>query len=522
AFVSAPFILVLDDYHIIDSAEIDAALSALLDLMPPQMTLVLTSRSDPGFPISRLRARGQLLELRADELRFTGGEVAEFLQQTMGLTLPTEQIAALEERTEGWVAGLQMVALSLQNRAEHELEQFVHNFTGSHRFVLDYLVEETLQQQPEHIRLFLLSTAILNRLCGPLCAAVTEQTESQAILESLERNNLFVVPLDDHRQWYRYHHLFTDVLRVYGRTHLSAQVTELHRRASQWYAQQGSSAEAIRHALVAPDFGLAADLIELAWRSMDRSFQEATWLGWVEALPDEMIRVRPVLSTGYAWALLDTNQFAAAEPRLRDAEQWLAAPSAEMVVADEREFRMLPATIAAARAYLAQALGDMGATKTYVQQALALIPADDHFYRGIPAVTLGLAQWAHGELTSAADSFIEAVTSFLKADNLLFVVSGQAVLADIRLVQGRLHDAAEIYEQALQMITERAEPLLRPLANLHRGLSEIRCEQGDFEAALEHLQRSQEFSEQANELNHNHRLYVAMARLEQAQGNLEG
>jgi LuxR family maltose regulon positive regulatory protein len=264
--VATPFILVLDDYHVLDSAEIENALAMLLDLMPPQMTLVLTSRSDPGFPLSRLRARGELVELRADDLRFTEMEAAQFLQQTMGLTLQPAQVAALENRTEGWIAGLQMAALSLQNRPNSDLDSFVNTFTGSHRFVIDYLVEETLLHQPDAVRTFLLATAVLERLSGPLCAAVTQMPHAQEILEMLERNNLFVVPLDNQRHWYRYHHLFADVLQAYMRAKQPELTTISHQRASRWYAKQNARHEAIDHALAANDFEFAAEQIELVVR----------------------------------------------------------------------------------------------------------------------------------------------------------------------------------------------------------------------------------------------------------------
>ena len=333
--VTTPYYLIIDDYHAIDAADVDSALATLLELMPPQMTMVLTSRSDPGFPISRLRARGELIEVRADDLRFTEEEAAQFLRRTMGLTLQAEHITALEKRTEGWAAGLQMAALSMQNRTGEDLDGFVHSFTGSHRFILDYLVEEALQQQPESIRTFLLHTAILDRLCGPLCDAVTGQEESQKILEALERDNLFVVPLDDQRVWYRYHHLFADVLQAQAKVTQPDLVAAHHQRASAWYGQHGLPADAIRHALAAEEYEQAAAFAELTWRSMDRSYRSAIWLGWVKALPDELVRARPVLSAGYAWALLDSGEMEAAETRLRDAERWLAMGERPQAAADE-------------------------------------------------------------------------------------------------------------------------------------------------------------------------------------------
>ncbi|MDQ5811408.1 MAG: helix-turn-helix transcriptional regulator, partial [Actinomycetota bacterium] len=338
--IEEDFVLVLDDYHVIDAREVDDALAYLLEHLPPLMHLVIATREDPHLPLARLRARGQLSELRAADLRFTPSEAAEFLKGVMGLSLSAEDIAALETRTEGWIAGLQLAALSMRGR--EDVASFIRAFAGDNRYIVDYLVEEVLQRQPERIRSFLLQTSILDRLNGPLCDAVTGQEEGNARLEALERGNFFVVPLDDKRKWYRYHHLFADVLNAQLMAEQPDQVSTLHRRASEWYEQNGSAADAIRHALAAEDFERAADLVELAVPEMRRSRQEATLLGWLKALPDELFRCRPVLSVSYAGALLAGGEVEGVEDRLRDAERWLdttadmseraEAPSAEMVV----------------------------------------------------------------------------------------------------------------------------------------------------------------------------------------------
>ncbi|HQU58354.1 MAG TPA: adenylate/guanylate cyclase domain-containing protein, partial [Saprospiraceae bacterium] len=396
------FILVLDDYHLVDSKPVDDALSFLLDHLPPQMHLIITTREDPQLPLSRLRVRGQLTELRAADLRFTPAEAAGFLNQVMGLNLSEEDVAALEARTEGWIAGLQMAALSIQGRAD--TNSFIQAFTGSHRFVLDYLVEEVLQRQPEQVRSFLLQTAILGRLCGPLCDAVTGQEDSSRMLDALERGNLFVLPLDGQRQWYRYHHLFAEVLQAHSKEQQADQLPGLHLRASEWYEHNGAPADAIYHALAAKNFDRAAGLIELAWPSMDANFQSATWLSWVKAIPDELVRHRPVLSVAYAWAVLNDGELEAGEARLWDAERWLdrpadnqnrpEAPSGEMAVSDEEQFRFLPASIATARAYIAQSQGDLTATVKYGREALTRLPEGDHIRRGPAAALLGLTYWA--------------------------------------------------------------------------------------------------------------------------------
>ena len=295
-------VLVLDDYHVIDAKPVDDALSFLIEHLPPRMHLLIATREDPQLPLARLRARGQLSELRAADLRFAPSEAAEFLKRVMGLDLSAQDIAALETRTEGWIAGLQLAALSM--RGLEDVPGFIRAFAGDNRYIVDYLAEEVLQRQPERVRSFLLQTSILERLSGPLCDAVTDQEDGRGMLGALERGNFFVVPLDDKRQWYRYHHLFADVLFAHLMAEQPDRVSTLHRRASEWYERDGSAADAIRHALAAEDFERAADLIELAVPSMRRSRQEATLLGWLKALPDELIHCRPVLNVHYAGTLL--------------------------------------------------------------------------------------------------------------------------------------------------------------------------------------------------------------------------
>ena len=371
------FVLVLDDYHFVDARAIDDALVFLLEHLPPRMHLVIATREDPHLPLARLRARGQLTELRASDLRFTLSEAAEFLNSVMGLGLSAEDIAALESRTEGWIAGLQLAALSMRGR--EDVAGFIRAFTGSHRFVLDYLVEEVLQRQPERIRSFLLQTSILDRLSGPLCDTLTGGKDGRGMLEALERGNLFVFPLDDERQWYRYHHLFADVLQARLMQEQPGHAPPLHQRASGWYERNGSPTDAIRHALAAEDFERAAGLVELAVLEMLGSSQE-TLYRWLMALPDEVVRARPVLSVYYAFALHGRGGFEAADAHLRDAERWLdttaetdeqgEASSADMVVVDQVAFRSLPGTIAVARAYHAGALGEVLSASNHARRAL--------------------------------------------------------------------------------------------------------------------------------------------------------
>ena len=319
--IASDIVLVLDDYHVIDSRDVQDGMAFLLDHLPPRVHLVIAGRADPDLPLARLRARGELIEVRAAELRFTPDEAAAYLNEMMGLALTAQDVAALEGRTEGWIAALQLAALSIQGR--DDVPGFIAGFAGDDRYIVDYLAEEVLQRLPEHVQDFLLQTSILDRLSGPLCDAVTGQGGGKAMLEALERGNLFVVTLDDRRRWYRYHHLFAEVLQARLQDEQHHHVPDLHRRASAWYEQNGEQSVAIRHALAAKDFERAADLVELAVPAMRRGRQEAALRGWVEVLPDDLIRVRPVLSVAYAGVLLLSGEFEGVESRLRDAERWL-------------------------------------------------------------------------------------------------------------------------------------------------------------------------------------------------------
>jgi ATP/maltotriose-dependent transcriptional regulator MalT len=521
-----PFVLVLDDYHLIDATPIDQALTFLLEHLPHQLHLVITTREDPSLPLARFRARGQLSELRAADLRFTAAEAAAFLNHVMGLRLSTDDIAALESRTEGWIAGLQLAALSMHGRSD--TARFIQAFTGSHRFVLDYLVEEVLDRQPERVRSFLLHTALLDRLSGPLCDAVTERADGSGMLDALERSNLFVVPLDDERRWYRYHHLFAEVLHARLLEEQPKQVSALHRRASAWYEQHGLQFEAIRHAFAAEDLGRAAGLVELAARAMLMSSQEETFLGWLKALPDELVRTRPVLSAYYAVALL-SHDLEASEDRLRDAERLLdgmnkrpGAPSAHMVIVDEEEFRCLPGIAAITRAYHAGALGDVSGSVTYAQQALGLLPEDDHLWRGAAAALLGLASWTSGELETAYRSFADSTASMRRIGDITQLIIGAFNLAKIRTAQGRLREAASIYERSLKLAAEAGKSVPPPTADLYVGLSELHREQNDLESASRCLLKSKELGAHSGLSENRYRWYVAMARITEAHGDFGG
>jgi LuxR family maltose regulon positive regulatory protein len=535
--ISDNFVLVLDDYHIIDSKPVDNALTFLLEHLPPQMHLVIATREDPLLPLSRLRARGQLTELRAADLRFTPAEAAEFLNQMMGLNLSAEDIAALETRTEGWIAGLQFAAISMQGH--QDTASFVKSFTGSHYFVLDYLVEEVLQQQSETIQTFLLHTSILERLCGSLCDAVllNPSASGQETLEYLERANLFIVPLDNERRWYRYHHLFGDLLRqrLQRSSTLSSEkeqggVHELHRHASEWYEHNGSAADAIRHALAAEDFARAADLIELAFPAMSRERQFATLLGWLKLLPDEVVRVRPVLCYEYAFSSMYCGENESVEPRLQDAERWLNTgeqpefPLERMVVADQDEFRRLPGLIAMTRGGQALGRGDMPETVKYAQRVLDLAPERDYLMLGGAAAQLGLVAWTSGDLDTARRMTAEGMENLLLGRYISPVIGCAITLTDIQITQGDLHKAMTTCERGLHWATRASAPTLavQGTADMHVGMSSLHYEHNDLETATQCLLTSQALGELAGLPQNPYRWCAAMARIRQAQGDLDG
>jgi LuxR family maltose regulon positive regulatory protein len=517
-------VLVLDDYHAIDAREIHEGMAFLLDHSPPTLHLVLASRADPVLPLARLRARGDLVEIRAADLRFTAEEAAAFLNEAMGLNLAVADVAALEARTEGWIAGLQLAALSLQDRPD--AAGFIRAFAGDDRYILDYLVEEVLRRQPDDVRSFLLHTAILDRLSGPLCDAVTGRGDGSEALAELERGNLFVVPLDDKRHWYRYHHLFADVLRAHLRDEQPGHIPDLHRRASAWFAQHDLPVEAIRHALAAEDFPQAADLIERALAALRRGQSGVAVLGWLKALPDEVISTRPVLSVVYAWALLAGGDYGGVETRLRDAERWLDATTRQpddtpqgIVVANQEEFRRLPATIAIYRAAQAQAAGDQVATATHARRALDLVPEDDHLRRGAAAGFLGIASWASGDLDAAHRHYAAGMASLERAGHVADVIDGAVILADIRTAQGRLRDAERTLEQAVQRAAERGKLDFPRMPDLLVSLSELRRERNDLLTAIQHLHKSQEMATRTGRTS---RWCAAMAWIKAAQGDLDG
>ncbi|MDQ1373328.1 MAG: hypothetical protein QOJ09_666 [Actinomycetota bacterium] len=513
-------VLVLDDYHVIDAQGIHDAMAFLLEHLPSHVHLVISSRADPPLPLARLRARGELVEIRAADLRFTSGEASTYLTEVMGLELAPAQVTALEDRTEGWIAALQLAALSMQGR--DDIAGFIAGFAGDDRYIVDYLVGEVLQQQPEDIRRFLLETSVLRRLNGSLCDAVTCRGDGQAVLERLERANLFLVSLDDRRHWYRYHHLFADVLQAHLLDEQPDLVPALHRRASDWYDEDGDWTEAIGHAMAAADFERAAGLIELATPMLRQTRQEATLRRWVTALPEELFADRPVLTIARVGALMASGDSAGVELLLQSVERWLdpADDGVKPVVVDYDEFARLPAQVEVYRAGLALLAGDIEGTISHANRVLDLAEPSDHLHVGGAAALIGLAEWRVGDLDTARARYAEAVHHFVDGQFLPDVMGCSLALADIQIAQGRLRDATGTFESALDLA--QARPGMRGTPDMHVGLSTLLIERDELAGALQHLDASREHGEHAGLPQNPYRWRVALARLRQAQGDLSG
>ena len=525
ASVRKDVLLVLDDLHVVEDVGIHQQLMFVLDHLPPRAHVMAGTRSDPPMPLARLRAKGALVEIRAADLRFTPDEAGAYLTQSMGLPLSDANVAALEARTEGWIAALQLAALSMQGR--EDLTGFIERFAGDDRYIVDYLVEEVLTRQPASVREFLLLTSILSRMTGPLVDAVTEQTGGRATLEALDRGNLFVVALDDQRQWYRYHHLFGEVLQVNLAAGHPDQIPELHRRAAEWFEARGDRSEAIGHLLAGGHHDRAAELIELATPEMRRNRRERTLRQWNDQLPDELFDIRPVLGVGYVGALMSTGHIGHAADLLRRAEPWVdqpvdAATRRGMVVADWDEFRRLPGAIELYRAALAKLGGDLASTMAHARRVLEVVEPDDHLGRGGGEAFLGLAYWELGDLDLAYRWYAESMVSLERAGHLADVVGGAITKADLRLAQGRLRDARSVYEQELDRATAHGLPYLRGVADMHVGLSDVSYQAGDLGAAEEHLGAAEQLGEENGFPRYPYRSRLARARILQARGDLDG
>lgn len=483
--------LVLDDYHLIASQAVHDSLTFLLEHLPSGVQVVISSRSDPPLPVARFRARGQLVELRAADLRFTLEETTNLLSKVWDLNLPQKSIAALEERTEGWVTGLQLAALSLHGASDPE--GFIQRFTGSHRYILDYLTEEVLEQQPDDVRDFLLETSVLEQLSGPLCDVLTNRNNSQEMLEQLDQANLFLQPLDEDRHWYRYHKLFADLLLARLQATAPERVSKLHYKAAAWCEEHGLIGNAVQHTLAASETAWAARMVEQHVEEIIRRGEGETLRGWLAALSPEVVRSRPRLALAQAIAALNAGRLRPAERFLAEAEEALATASSEPYDPSiGTEMSMLanpPAAIVLLRASLAEIRGDPKRAISLVQQAQSLLTADERAPRISIRWNLALADWMCGRLPEAARAFADIVAEGRAAGkpHVTLILHASSVLAHIQRAQGRLQLALRTYQDSLDFATRNGPAAVVNTAMAHVGLAELFYERNQLQNAHHHV-----------------------------------
>ena len=502
AEASVSFVLVLDDYHLIHSLAIHQMVAFLLEHMPPSMHIVIATREDPPTPLGRLRGQGQVTDIRQADLRFTEQETAHFLRTLSRVDLLPDEISEVHRRTEGWAAGLQLAGLSL--RGTDDAKRIVQSFTGSSRFVLDFLIEEVFQQQSTDTRSFLLQTSILDRLTAPLCDAVTGRSDSHEMLVSLERANLFTLQGDSSREWYRYHRLFADLLRHRLSLDEGCDEQELHRRASRWYAQEGLPSEAVNHALAASAWAEAAQLILDASDMLLSQGRMRTLLAWHDALPDDVVRNDVRLCAERAWPLILTEQLEEAERYLALAEQ----------LAKEQDDGSLLGDFAAAHSYIARMRGDMHTAMTLSEKALQLLSRDDLVARSVVAVNLGISKWFQGSMEEAEDALKEAVRAGKGSGNDYAHCAARVFIARILRARGQLHESA----RACRLIVgEDAQASICCLA--HYDLARILYEWDDLAGAAEHIEHGIELCRRGGSVEFLVGGLGTLAILRQAQGD---
>lgn len=521
--ISNHFILVLDDYHLVEAQPVDHMVAFLIEHIPLPMHLVIATREDPSLPIPRLRVRGQLNELRAADLRFTSSEAVEFLNRVTELNLSAEDITALETCTEGWIAGLQMAALSMQGVSDRA--RFIQSFTGSHRFVLDYLVEEVLGRQPENIQTFLLRTSILDRMCGPLCEAVLDSppADGQKTLEYLERANLFIIPLDDERRWYRYHHLFADLLRqrlqrswASSTQNEKAEVNELHRRASHWFEANALEVEAFQHAAVANDIERVERLLKGGKIPLHSHAAVTAVLDWLELLPKSILDAKPWLWVRSALLALNAGQITGIEEKLKAAESALAVELQTAVPDDQT--RDLIGQIAAVRATVALVRYQPEVMIIQSRRALEYLHADNLPIRSRALRTLGFAYHLNGDRPAARRFYTEALAIQQTHGNIHLTVSALTGLGNVQESENELYQAAETYRRALQLLSDQQPP---NADQEYIGLARILYEWNELDTAEQYGQQSLLLTQQYDRaVDRGVVCEVFLARLKLARGNI--
>jgi LuxR family maltose regulon positive regulatory protein len=489
------FVLVLDDYHEITSRSVHESLAFLIDHLPPQAHLVLATRVDPPIPLARLRVRGQLNELRAADLRFTTDEAAAFFNDIMELGLTTDNVKALDSLTEGWIASIRMAAISMQGC--ENIPTFIADFAGTHRHIMDYLVEEVLGRQEAGVQQFLVQTSVLDRLSAPLCNAVTGWDSGQEILDHLQLANLFVVPLDESRKWFRYHHLFSDLLRDRLQKTQPDLISVLHGRASTWFDHEGLTSEAIQHALAAKDVERAADLIESVAVPLISQGKISAPQGWLEKLPEDVILSRPWLCIGLANVRSARGQLTAVQPLVEAAESLLSRVQTDGTARDAKADRRVRNHLTALRIPLVLARGEIDEAIRLCHEALEQLPDDQPTVRCTLALYLGLAHWMKAEMPKAMLYLEEAAVYGQTTGNFFITLVAMGHLADIYIRQGRLRQAAETSRKAVRLGTEwgGGEPL-PATSYAHICLAQILYQWNEIGEAIHYVNRAIELGRQ--------------------------
>jgi len=530
--MSHTVVLILDDYHLITAPPIHRSVTYLVDHLPPRLHMVIATRADPPLPLARLRSHGHLTEIRAADLRFTSEETTAFLTRILGLNLSGENIAALETRTEGWIAGLRLAALLMQRG--QDIPTFLKAFTGSQRYIIDYLTEEVLASQPVPVQTFLLQTAILERLQGSLCEAVigeyAGEASGQEMLEQVEQANLFLVPLDEEREWYRYHQLFAEALRYRLQRTYPTLVPQLHQRACAWYEQQGLTHDAIHHALAAADFAQAARLIEQSAELTAKHGELATLRSWLEALPEELLRSSMELCLWQGWLLALSGQFDAAERLLQDLERTLRTTNSPLTstislvqlprLDEARRLVEFSGRVAAIRAFIAFRRGNAQRTIDLALQALEQLP-EDQVARGMVAWYLGIAYLWSGDLAAGAASLTEARTISQATGNSYTAYMATFELAQMHVRQGYLHQADQSYLQALEFGAEHGVHEFSK-GPIFVGRGELQREWNHLDTAAYFLQEGITRCQQTGNVSIMLMGYIMLVRVKQAQGDAAG
>lgn len=495
--------LILDDYHVIESQPVDDALIFILDNLPPQMHLIVASRIDPSFPLSRLRARGQLTELRADDLRFTTDESAIFLNQVMGLDLSPQDVLALEARTEGWIAGLQLAAISMQVfKRSGDIAGFITRFTGSDRYIQDYLTNEVLGQQPKGSKDFLLQTSILSRLSGSLCDAVTRQGNSQAVLEALENDNLFIVPQDFNRQWYRYHHLFAEMLAHHLRRTYPDQIPELHRRASAWYEGEGYIDEAILHAQMARDHDRAVDIVEEHWQEYIHRGELTKLKSWLDALNPEYTEKSAPLSMAYCWIHVMTGNREPLPHHIKNIRAAMNEVDSENIRQQAR-LAVIPSLAETIEAIISLDTGEAKKAKEHAEHAIDLIPyhlgpVGQELLEGAAGYWLAQAYIALGDLEQACAVLIDVLKSLKASGNYFGVANTLLLIVTLYQKLKKTQGAIMLCEDTIKFIEETHWEKIPPSGLVHVIYAGLQIDSGDFQGARVNLEFGRELLEQIN------------------------